>query len=177
MKSWQSSREQWDNLSAEEREGNKGKELFGDITDLKKKLEIAENLYNQTYNIAGSIDDINAQLSRLNAELNALSPEDREGAKGDEIKRDIAYYEQLLEDAQKIQETELESMQKLIESKEAKWELYQKWIELYGEDSATEMMGDMLKDAEAFLQELRNGISELQAKVTAGTATGEDISQ
>ena len=169
--------EQWESMSDADRKSGDGKELFGDITDLKKKLEIAENLYNQTYNIAGSIDDINAQLSRLNAELNALSPEDREGAKGDEIKRDIAYYEQLLENAQRIQETELESMQKLIESKEAKWELYQKWIELYGEDSATEMMGDMLKDAEAYLNELRDGISGLQAKVTAGTATDEDISQ
>jgi tape measure domain-containing protein len=169
--------EQWDNLTDAERKSKDGEELFGSIKDLEDKIEAAENLYSTTRNIAGSINDINSKLSELNAEWDSISPEDREGAYGAKIKADIAYYEQLLNDAESLHQSELASLQSLIDSKEAKYDLYQKWIELYGDETATRMMGDMLTDAEAYLNELRNGISELQEKVTAGTATDEEISQ
>jgi len=169
--------EQWESLSDAERKSGDGKELFGSIEDLEKKIEAAENLYNITNNIAGSINDLNAQLSRLNEEWNALSPEDRNGAIGQKIQSDIAYYEDLLNRAQGMQESELEALQSLMESAGAKYGLHQKWAELYGSEEADRMMGQMLDDAQGYVDQLRSGINNLRTRVTEGAATDEEISQ
>ena len=54
--------EQWDNLSAEEREGALGEQVFGDIEDLKEKIQLAEDLYNTK-----AIESLIQQQERLNA--------------------------------------------------------------------------------------------------------------
>ena len=54
--------EQWNNLKAEEREGDIGKQLFGDIEDLKEKIQLAEDLYNTK-----AIESLIQQQERLNA--------------------------------------------------------------------------------------------------------------
>jgi tape measure domain-containing protein len=116
--------EQWENLSASDREGLVGKQLNDDIIALQKEIEAAENLY-----------------------------------------------------AEMKEQTELEALQSLLDSAEAKYSLYQKWVQLYGKDTADQMMGDMLADAESYVDELRSGIAGLTAKVTEGTATDEEIRQ
>ena len=54
--------EQWNNLKAEEREGDIGKQLFGDIEDLKEKIRLAEDLYNTK-----AIESLIQQQERLNS--------------------------------------------------------------------------------------------------------------
>ncbi|HQK63698.1 MAG TPA: hypothetical protein PLF16_00945, partial [Candidatus Staskawiczbacteria bacterium] len=169
--------EQWESLSAAEREGDVGKNLFGNIKDLEAKIEAAESLYDISKDIEGSINDINAQLSRLEEEWNAMSEAERKGAEGLKNREDKSFYEDLLNQAQGIQQSELEKLQALVESSEAKYNLYQKWVQLYGKDTADQMMGDMLDDAAGYVDNLRSGIAELTAKVTEGTATDEEIAQ
>ncbi|HOE33941.1 MAG TPA: hypothetical protein PLG98_11540, partial [Smithella sp.] len=169
--------EQWDSLSAAERESAEGEKLYGDIGNLEKRIQAAEDLYNVNIDVADSINGINAELSRLEAEWNAMSKAEREGAKGMKNRADKTYYEGLLNQAQGVQTSELEKMQALLDSAEAKYSLYQKWVQLYGKDTADQMMGDMLDDAESYVDELRSGIAELTAKVTEGTATDEEIAQ
>jgi len=169
--------EQWDSLSAAERESAEGEKLYGDIGNLEKRIQAAEDLYNVNIDVADSINGINAELSRLEAEWNAMSKAEREGAKGMKNRADKTYYEGLLDEAQGVQTSELEKMQALLNSAEAKYSLYQKWVQLYGKDTADQMMGDMLDDAESYVDELRSGIAELTAKVTEGTATDEEIAQ
>ena len=169
--------EQWDSLSAAERESADGEKLYGDIGNLEKRIQAAEDLYNVNIDVADSINGINAELSRLEAEWNAMSKAEREGEAGMQNRADKSYYENLLDEAQGVQTSELEKMQALLDSAEAKYSLYQKWVQLYGKDTADQMMGDMLDDAESYVDELRSGIAELTAKVTEGTATDEEIAQ
>jgi len=54
--------EQWDNMSAPDRESDMGAALFGSIEDLKEKIQLAEDLYNTK-----AIETLIQQQERLNA--------------------------------------------------------------------------------------------------------------
>jgi hypothetical protein len=87
---------------------------------LEAKIEAAESLYDINKDIEGSINDINAQLSRLEEEWNAMSEAERKGAEGLKNREDKSFYEDLLNQAQGIQQSELEKLQALVESSESK---------------------------------------------------------
>ena len=112
--------EQWESLSAAERESADGEKLYGDIGNLEKRIQAAEDLYNVNIDVADSINGINAELSRLEAEWNAMSKAEREGEAGMQNRADKSYYENLLNQAQGVQTSELEKMQALLDSAEAK---------------------------------------------------------
>jgi hypothetical protein len=94
-------REQYYNLSKEDREGDIGANLFGDITDLEERIRLAEEYYKAIEtgqkDAEGSINALNAKLSELNAQWDALSPDERGGDIGKNIADQIALYKQLLE--------------------------------------------------------------------------------
>jgi hypothetical protein len=95
--------EQWNNLTAEEREGDLGKQLFGDIEDLKEKIQLAEDLYNTK-----SIETLIQQQERLNA-------------------------------------------------------LYQEWVEMYGQETADEMLAGLGATPDDYIKALEARRDELQA--------------
>lgn len=95
--------EQWNNLTAEEREGDLGKQLFGDIEDLKEKIQLAEDLYNTK-----SIETLIQQQERLNA-------------------------------------------------------LYQEWVEMYGQETADEMLAGLGANPDDYIKALEARRDELQA--------------
>jgi len=129
-----------------------------------------------------SIKAMRDELSKLQEQWENLSALDREGLVGEQLNNDIIALQKEIEAAENLyaemkKQTELEALQALLDSAEAKYSLYQKWVQLYGKDTADQMMGDMLDDAAGYVDNLRSGIAELTAKVTEGTATDEEIAQ
>ena len=122
------------------------------------------------------------ELSKLQEQWENLSALDRGGLVGEQLNNDIIALQKEIEAAENLyaemkKQTELEALQALLDSAGAKYSLYQKWVQLYGKDTADQMMGDMLADAESYVDELRSGIADLTAKVKEGTATDEEIAQ
>ena len=130
--------------------------------------------------VAGSRNRINQLLNDAKAQLDAMSILDPENAQRvAELNEMIKSYESQLAaiDAYiaALNEQDKTTAQ-LIESERAKYDLYQKWLDMYGEEKAQEMLTALLSNADTYIDRLEQGIADIEEKVLAGTATEEDMS-
>ena len=133
--------------------------------------------------VEGSRNRINQLLNDAKAQLDAISILDPGNAKRvAEMNETIKGYEAQLAaidayiSALNEQEKQEQTIAQLIESERAKYDLYQKWLDMYGEEKAKEMLTALLSNADTYIDRLEQGISEIEGKVLAGTATEDDMS-
>ena len=129
----------------------------------------------------GSRNQITELLNQASAELDALNVLDEaNAARVAELQSLIAGYEVQLSAIEAFLSTEATqeaTLKQLIDSEQAKYELYQKWLDIYGEEQANEMLSALLSNADTYLQKLNEGIAQMEEKALIGTATDEDLSQ
>jgi hypothetical protein len=162
--------------SIEEREGAL---LAGQNADsLLREIELLEmkkEAYRQT------LPYIEEQIKLISDRLGGMSLSQLASGEGKaliEMRRGLeqqrdAFQRAMAGDAEEAAKT----LSQLIESEKSKYELYQKWLEVYGEERAKTMLSALLSDADSYINALEAGIAEIEAKVMEGAATDDDLRQ